>query len=218
MKKFIADNNFSKFHFTTVKSAGDMKNIFSRETFLKTLNLNPKNLVFANQIHGSDVKIVGDGDKNSIVDGCDGLISESEDIILGVFTADCMPVLISAKKGKVKAAIHSGWRGLALGIVEKTIEILKSNFCVKSEEIKAYIGPHIRSCCYEVSADMETKFNVKLKNNKLDLSEIAVGKLKKCGLKDSDIYVSGKCTFHDKDLFFSYRRDKCAQRMLTAIV
>jgi YfiH family protein len=216
MKQFISENNFPCKHFTTTKVAGNMKNKIERDKFLFSLNLNPVKLVLANQIHSSNVKIVSTFDQNTVVDNCDSLITADKDTILGIFTADCVPLLIFSEDSKVKAAIHAGWKGIYSGIIENTFDILTKDFSIKPNQIKVYIGPHIRSCCYEVSYEMEQSFNIKLINNKLNLSEIVCNKLKK--LEINNIFDINRCTFHEENTFFSYRRDKSAERILSIIL
>ncbi|MDR1434381.1 peptidoglycan editing factor PgeF [Candidatus Endomicrobiellum devescovinae] len=212
---FIFSPNFPYKHFTTAKSAGDMKNKAERDSFFRSVNLNPDNLVLANQVHGNNVKIVKSCDKNNFIDNCDGLITDDKNLLLGIFTADCVPILVSCSDGKVKAAVHVGWKGLYLGIVENAIGILINDFCINPKNLKVYIGPHIRSCCYKTGTEMEDKFNIKLANGKLDLSAILRTKLESCGV--NEIFDVNQCTCHNEQLFFSYRRDCCADRLLSVI-
>jgi YfiH family protein len=135
--------------------------------------------------------------------------------MLGIFTADCVPLLMSGRNGEVKAAIHAGWKGLYLGIIEDAVKILNEKFCINPGEIRVYIGPHIRSCCYEVSYEMGNRFNVKLRDNKLNLSGVVSNKLKTLGV--NEVFDINHCTFHETDLFFSYRRSKCSERILSVI-
>jgi YfiH family protein len=218
MKQFISDKNFLHKHFTTTKVAGDMKNKIVRNDFLLSLNLDPTKLVLADQIHGNNVKIVAISDANDrFICKCDGLISADKDVMLGIFTADCLPLLISVAKVGIKAAIHAGWRSICSGIIENTIAILKMHFFIKSEEISVYIGPHIRSCCYKVGHEMRNKFNVNIvNNNNLDLSAIVCDKLKNLGI--IKIADANHCTFHENDLFFSYRYNHCTERVISVIV
>ncbi|MDR0977772.1 MAG: peptidoglycan editing factor PgeF [Endomicrobium sp.] len=192
-----------------------MKDKYIRDSFLRSLVLDSADLVLADQIHGNNVRIVKHSDKNTFIENCDGLITDDKSILLGIFTADCIPILISSRDGEIKAAVHAGWRGILSGIVENTVGILKKNFCVSAKNIMVYIGPHIRSCCYKTGAEMEVKFNIRLVNGKLDLTSILYDKLKKCGI--NEIFDIEQCTFHNKELFFSYRRDCCTDRLLSVI-
>jgi YfiH family protein len=215
-EKLISDKLFPRKHFTTVKSCGDMKDEAARNKLLGILGLDGKKLTLARQVHGVRVCAAEEKDAGALIGGCDGLITENEDIALGIFTADCMPVLMAAKDKPVKAAVHAGWRGLAGGILGNAVKAFRENFSVAPCDISAYIGPHIKKCCYEVSAELEKIFGVKLENGKLDLSEIAENILKKEGLRD--IRVSGHCSCCEDNLFFSYRKCKTESRMITVIV
>jgi YfiH family protein len=212
---FIFSENFSYKHFTTTKSAGDMKNKTERDSFFRSVGLNPEDLVLANQVHRNAIKIVKRCDKNTFIDNCDGLITDDKNLLLGIFTADCIPILVSYNDGEVKAAVHVGWKGLYLGIVEKAVGILINDFCISPKSLKVYIGPHIRSCCYKTGTEMEDKFNIKLVNGKLDLSAILRTKLESCDV--SKIFDVNQCTCHNEQLFFSYRRDCCSDRILSVI-
>lgn len=213
--KLITESRFPLKHFTSVKSCGDMKNGAQRNSLLRSLELDAKNIVLMRQVHGNNVHVAGEKDKGGFIEDCDGLITNENNIMLGIFTADCMPVLMASKDKSVKAAVHAGWKGLASGILQNTIKIFNKKFKVKAEDIVVYIGPHIRECCYEVGAELGKAFGVRLKNNRLNLSETARKILKKEGVKE--IHSSRLCTFCGDNLFFSYRRDKTEARILTAI-
>jgi YfiH family protein len=214
MEEFIFHKNFNYKHFTSTILSGNLKNKITRDNFLISQGSRPSNLVLANQIHSANIKIVGNADSGNFIDNCDGLITNDKSIMLGVFTADCVPLLIT--NGTIKAAIHAGWKGIYLGIVENTIEIFKNKFSVHVKDIEVYIGPHIHSCCYEVGKNFEDIFNSKLQDNKLDLSRIVFNKLKNLGV--ANIFDVNKCTFCQSSHFFSYRQNKTSERMLSLIV
>lgn len=214
MEEFIFHKNFNYKHFTSTILSGNLKDKITRDNFLISQGLRPSNLVLANQVHSANIKIVGNTDSGNFIDNCDGLITNDKSIMLGVFTADCVPLLIT--NGTIKAAIHAGWKGIYLGIVENTIEVFKNKFSVHAKDIEVYIGPHIRSCCYEVGKNFEDLFNLKLQDNKLDLSRIVFNKLKNLGVVN--IFDVNKCTFCQGSHFFSYRQNKTSERMLSLIV
>jgi YfiH family protein len=217
-EKLIEENNFPSRHFTTIKLCADMKDEAARNVLLHSLGLDVDNLVLAKQPHGNNVAIVTKKHKGSFINDCDGLITADKDIMLGVFTADCMPVLMVSKdKSKsAKAVVHAGWKGLASGILINTVKIFKEGFGVNPETLAVYIAPHIKECCYEVSADFGDIFETKLKNCRLNLAAVACKILEKEGV--NGIYVSPHCTCCESDLFFSYRRDKTADRMITIVL
>ena len=212
--KLIKETSFPAKHFTTLKSAGNMKDDRVRSSFLISQNLNPENLVLARQVHGAGVCAVTSADKGKIIENCDALITSDKDVLLGIFTADCMPVLMVCENG-AKAAVHAGWKGLAAGIIENTLKALEKEFGANPAEITVYIAPHIQECCYEVSRDFEKVFKKPLKNGRFSLGDTAAEILKKNGVRK--VFVSPDCTMHNKDLFFSYRRDKAEERQMTIV-
>jgi YfiH family protein len=211
---FIKHTAFPYFHLTTTKNNGDMKDEAIKLQFLNNVKILSHDLILTKQIHSNKVEIVSKTHRGSFINDCDGLITNDKSLFLGIFTADCMPILISSKNCEVKAAIHSGWKGLADEIIENAVGIFSKHFHINPNELSVYIGPHIQNCCYEVGKEFEDVFKVNLKNNKLDLSEIAISKLQ--NLKVKNIAVSPYCT-KCSDLFFSYRKDKTSKRMLTII-
>jgi YfiH family protein len=212
----IVNSSFNFRHFTTAKICGDMKDISVRNSFLSSLKINPKTLVLANQIHSASVKIVSKKDGGKFLDACDGLITSQKGLALGIFTADCIPVLLSSKDGSLRGALHCGRKGLAGGILENAVEVFVKEFGVCAKDICVYMAPHIKECCYEVGKEFEEIFNVKLKSSKLNMAQIACEKLKKSGVEN--VSVSGECTFCGDGKFFSYRKDKTDKRQLTVIL
>jgi hypothetical protein len=93
----------------------------------------------------------------------DGLITNTPALLLGIKTADCVPVLIVDVKRRVVGAFHAGWRGTAARIVEKGVGEMRRQFGSLPRDLRAAIGPCVRSCCYsigpEVRAEFESQFS-----------------------------------------------------------
>ncbi|GFP75304.1 peptidoglycan editing factor PgeF [Clostridium fungisolvens] len=190
-------------------------------------DLQVKKICYLKQIHSDKIIIAND---DVVLDGQvegDSLITSSVDTIIGVFTADCVPVLIWDSNKKVIAAVHSGWKGTFDSIVKKTIEVMIKDFNCESSSIKVFIGPHIRQCCYEVSEELIDKFK---KNNLYKEEDINNGRflnLEKCievqlkylGINEDNIIKSGSCTLCEKNIkLHSYRKDgEHSGRMFTYI-
>ncbi|MBK5239907.1 peptidoglycan editing factor PgeF [Clostridium sp.] len=166
---------------------------------------------YLNQIH-SDIILDFDVDINT-KDG-DALITDITKTAVGVFTADCVPViLVDVSKGVI-AAIHSGWKGTKALIVTKTIERLQDTYGSIPKDIRVFIGPHIGECCYEVSGDLIEEFtskeiynNIKISNNnKLDLQKCILTELAQKGIKKTNIITTNICTACNKHYeLYSYR-------------
>ena len=189
----------SKDHKNNVKENIEIaKNLISKEK---------KVLIIPNQSHSSKCLIVR---KNKSVYNCDGVVTRDDKFILGITTADCLPIIFIDYQNKVIGICHAGWRGLKRDIIENTItKMLKIGS--KKQNIKAYIGPCIRKSSYEVSREFTNfmKFDVKgLWTKKGDKYYFDLPKLAKCKLNDfgiSEIVDSKTDTFRDKK-YFSYRR------------
>jgi len=133
-----------------------------------------------------------------------------------VLTADCLPVLITNKQGTHVAAAHAGWRGLASGIIENTIQALQQSH----DDLLIWLGPAIGPQKFEVGQDVYDAFTHlhaesesaftscsegKWLANLYELARIRLGLI---GVAHHQIYGGNYCTFSQEELFFSYRRDK----------
>ncbi|AGK97292.1 peptidoglycan editing factor PgeF [Clostridium pasteurianum] len=154
---------------------------------------------------------------DGIVHEGDAIITDKPNVAIGVFTADCVPVLIYSKDRSIIAAVHSGWKGTFLEIVYKTIKRIVDMYSVDVKDIKVYIGPHNRECCYEFGKDIAEKFyekdiykNIKFYNNgKLNLEACILRQLVKIGVLKENIKSLNICTFcNDRYELFSYRKQK----------
>jgi YfiH family protein len=199
-----------------------------RNNLIKLKNdLEVNRICYLKQIHSDKIIIVKD---DTVLEGQvegDSLITSSVDTMIGVFTADCVPVLIWDSNKKVIAAVHSGWKGTFDSIVKKTIEVMIKDFNCESSLLKVFIGPHIRQCCYEVSEELIDKFK---KNNLYADEDINDGRflnLEKCievqlkylGVNKDNIIKSDFCTLCEKNTeLHSYRKDgEHSGRMFTYI-
>ena len=191
-------------------------NIKNLNIIFNTDNLSPaigsKPIVQMDQTHSSTVNFIY-GNKQ-IYKSTDALITSNRDIALQVKVADCMPIFIFDKKSSFFGAIHAGWRGLASGIIENSIELLKEqDFNLRN--IKVFIGPSISKRNFEIQNDVmeyfDSKFSI-VKDGKifLSLQEVAIDKFASYGI--SDILNTNECTYDNLN-YHSYRRDKTDKRM-----
>ena len=116
-------------------------------------------LITLRQIHSS-VLVAG-----SAADACrdspwkgDGLMTDEPGLLLGVQTADCIPVLVADRKRRVVAAFHAGWRGTVKRIVENGIGRMRLEFGCRPEDLTAAIGPAAAACCYSVGEEVQSAF------------------------------------------------------------
>jgi hypothetical protein len=88
----------------------------------------------------------------------DGMITATPGIVLGIQTADCLPVILVDAKLRAVGVFHAGWRGTVLRIVEKGVGEMQRCFGSRARDLKAAIGPGIQGCCYEVGEEVRTRF------------------------------------------------------------
>ena len=138
----------------------------------------------------------------------DALITDESGLLLEIVTADCVPVLLAT--GEAIAAVHAGWRGMAADILENTLNALEGSV------VKAWIGPAIGGCCYEVSEEVvdavtraarvaETVRRPAKGRPFLDLRQEARFRLRQGGVEE--VEVIGPCTKCSRKGLHSYRRD-----------
>jgi YfiH family protein len=116
-------------------------------------------LVTLHQIHSSISYRVGrdDAGRSTPLQG-DGLMTNEPGVVLGVQTADCVPVLVADRKRGAVAAFHAGWRGTVRRIVESGVAQMRAEFGSEPADLVAAIGPSIRSCCYAVGEEVRAEF------------------------------------------------------------
>lgn len=153
----------------------------------------------------------------------DAAISRTKGKIPAVLTADCLPILICNNQGSEVAAIHAGWRGLAKGIIEITVEKLFS----KRETLMAWLGPAIGPTAFEVGEEMRDAFSKKgdesafktiaYQTAKWTADIYQLARLRLQSLNIDQIYGGNFCTFTEPQRFFSFRRSNPTGRMATLI-
>jgi YfiH family protein len=137
----------------------------------------------------------------------DGLITAAPGLLLGVQTADCVPVLVVDTERRIVAAFHAGWRGTVARIVEYGVTRLQREFGSRPESLMAAIGPSIGACCYVVGAEVHNAFHTNFHyadelfrpapgtaQYMVDLWEANRRQLLVAGVAEERISVLGECT------------------------
>jgi YfiH family protein len=116
-------------------------------------------LVAVHQFHANLVHVASVSDEGRERPWkADGLIANEPGLLLGIQTADCIPVLVADRKRLVVAAFHAGWRGTVKRIVELGIGRMSAEFGCKPEDMIAAIGPGVGACCYAVGEEVLSEF------------------------------------------------------------
>jgi YfiH family protein len=198
----------------------------NRARFLAAADMPGWPVLRLKQVHSDIVHDMKDtGAANEPMEG-DAAITQLGGAVLGVQTADCVPILLADRKGHAVAAIHAGWRGTASRIAERSVASLVTTYRIPAQDLVAVIGPHNAVCCYEVGEEVVEAMNDpvaivrKPEWAKPHLNQALANQrqLIAAGIPEEQIVVSNLCTQCRGDLFYSYRREgKRAGRMLSVI-
>jgi hypothetical protein len=198
------------------------------------------------QIHSGVVRVIQEtdgasegwlqtADGKAVLEG-DGLMTNVPGVLLGVGTADCVPVLVADVEKRVVAAFHAGWRGTVARIVERGVAKMAAEYGATAKDLVAAVGPSIGACCYAVGDEVWAEFAGQFGYAeelfdratgggaiRLNLWEANRRQLLDAGLGEERITVVGECTACARDAggalrYFSHRGEKgVAGRMLNVV-
>lgn len=189
-------------------------------------------LAVISQMHGSEIL---EFSHHELINKCTNVVSflgEADALILessrsqlmppsslavGIRTADCLPIVIETPTRI--ALLHAGWRGLAAGLVEKVIGRLLNHHC-EQKEMRFYIAPSAKECCYEVGQEVLESLNLsRIENNKfqrIDLQILAAARVAR-NAPSASVEIDQRCTICSKNLH-SFRRNRSSLRNLTFVL
>lgn len=199
----------------------------------EAVGFRPEDTVFNRQVHSDIVACVGKEDC-----GCgliypveqerDATITNVPNVALVAFGADCTTILLHDPETGAIGAVHSGWRGTAMGIVKKTVEKMRQEYGTKPENVQAAIGPCIGKCCFETHEDVPLAMLASLGEDArqaitptgekfhVDLKLLNRIWLERAGVKNID--VSPDCTCCQPERFWTHRKVGDKRGSLAAII
>lgn len=181
---------------------------------LRTNASMPAEPAWLDQVHGTAVAV-----EPAAGSRADAAISRTVNRVCAVMIADCLPVLFTNRSGTEVGAAHAGWRGLAGGVLERTVEAFEA----VPGELLAWMGPAIGQPAFEVGDEVRAAFlrhdraaSIAFTQNsqgrwQADLCALARQRLAAVGV--DQVFGGGFCTYSDAERFFSYRRDGQCGRM-----
>jgi YfiH family protein len=186
----------------------------------------PTEPAWLTQVHGTnvvDLDAAAELGASGPVGPADAAFTRRRGRVCAILTADCLPIVLAADSGDLVAAAHAGWRGLAGGVIETTVQALP----VAPERLMAWLGPSIGPKHFEVGAEVrealvkgdlgaEAAFVPNARGRFMaDLNALARRRLAALGV--SRIYGGGQCTYADGERYFSHRRDGVTGRQAALI-
>jgi YfiH family protein len=190
----------------------------------RALGLGEIPIVRATQVHGTEARRVREGPPaDTVLDAgsCDILVTTLPGVALVVQTADCVPVILAGPNAIGIA--HAGWRGSAANAAGAAVEEM-SRAGAPPSSLRAWLGPSIGPCCYEVGGDVAAQFAGDFARRScdgrftLDLRAVNRAQLQAAGIPAANISTHPSCTRCSGEVFASYRRDGAAAgRMITLV-
>ncbi len=188
------------------------------------IGLNGTRIHWARQVHGdTTVRLDGhDGASHDVCAGeCDALATDRAGAALVVQTADCVPILLAG--ARAIGAAHAGWRGTAKRVASSAVAALRALGEAPSG-LRAWIGPSIGPCCYEVGGEVAAQFAGDFVRSgcggkfRLDVRSVNVAQLVETGIPRESIAVHPACTKCGGEGFASYRRDGARAGRMIALI
>ncbi len=164
------------------------------------------------QVHGPTVRAATRERRWRECDACDALYTVERGVALGIKVADCLPVTLLDPPRGVMANIHSGWRGAVHRITAAAVDVLKRETPLLVASARAYLGPSIRACCFEVGEEVAAQFDQRFVDRgrskpHVNIVAFTIDLLRHQGFSEENIVDSGLCTRCEGSIFHSFRRD-----------
>lgn len=180
----------------------------------------PEDKIFMPSQHHTDTVIILESELKKFE--ADGVITDKKGILIGVRVADCVPIIIYNRASETIGVVHAGWRGIAKGILKKTIQLMVNRFSFSADDISIAMGPSIRTCCYRVGEYIVEAvkkitgngnyYLTKKGKHFLDLAAANKFQAISQGIPDRNIWISRICTCCNPEFFYSYRYAKTPER------
>jgi YfiH family protein len=208
----------------------------NRRRFAAALQARP---VWLRQVHGTSVIELTAQTADAPLEPADAAWTRERQLACTVMVADCLPVLFALRDGQAVAAAHAGWRGLAGGVLEATVQALCTGTGAKPTDVMAWLGPCIGPRQFEVGADVLAALGASEQEAGhdasgtpvfrwsprpdgaprwlADLRALAQTRLQRLGLAAGQISCDAACTVEQASRFFSFRRDGRTGRHACAV-
>jgi len=175
----------------------------------------PSDPKWLQQVHGTTVVDAAEIEHEPAADAA---FTHTPRIVCTVQIADCMPILLCDLAGTTVAVAHAGWRGLALGVIERTVQAMRC----PAATLVAWLGPAIGPKAFEVGEDVLQAFMrtdpqsssafTPLREGKWMANLFALARQRLAAIGINRVHGGGVCTYEDPTRFFSHRRDRVTGR------
>jgi polyphenol oxidase len=204
----------------------DFERIYENYRLLQSaIGCESKTRLWVHQVHGGVVASARRGEAFESGVKADAIVSDDPNRLLASRVADCVPVLLAGDDGSVVASVHAGWRGVIAGVVTNALEALR----IDPRRTIAAIGPGIAFDAFEVGLEVVEQFEKAFGpdapvrrtsdgKGRVDLQRAIQIQLTRAGIDETRIDTTDRCTFRDRDEFFSHRRDNGITGRMAALI
>lgn len=213
-----SDTPFDRFNLA-LHVGDDAQRVAENRRLLRRYKSLPDEPCWIKQTHGNQVVTLGVDDSRD----ADAAVTRSLDTVAVVMIADCLPILLCNREGTEVAAVHAGWRGLQTGVIQSALAVMTS----PAASLMAWIGPGISQACFEVGDEVREAFLDSTREAISCFSEHGEGHwlCDLAGLAElilaqqavAEIHRDLHCSYRDRELFYSYRREAVTGRMASLI-
>ena len=204
-------------HGFSTRKTGDFRNWPSEPEIATAFDARGFRICALRQVHGVAVAVAdqawGTEDREA-----DVAVTDRPSVLVGVRTADCVPILLVDPVRRAVAAVHAGWRGAVAGIVQQSVSVLAAEYGSLAGDIECAVGPGIGACCFEVGEEVADRFPEQVVDRSrrkpcVDLLAHVHSQLRSVGV--GPIAAVGECTKCNPELYDSHRGQRGkAGRML----
>lgn len=211
------DLRFQSLNACNIAFGDSDNNVTTNRKIISTeLGFDPKNLYTVHQVHSSEVITITKEEKDTKHLKADAIVTNLSNVLLGIKTADCVPILFYDPQANIIGAAHSGWKGAISGIIDNTL-LSMQNLGASISNIICAIGPCIQQISYEVDNNFYTNFVTHNPTNRqyfipskntnhfmFNLPAYCANRLENLGIQNIDNLTID--TYSNPDMLFSYRR------------
>ena len=182
------------------------------------------------QVHGAAVRRAGGSDRAATLPPPEGdaLITAEAGLALGVWVADCVPILVCDPRTRALAAVHAGWRGTTARVLDAAVGALGAAFGSRPADLIVALGPAIGPCCFEVGDEVVERLLeadpgaaacvLGGRRRRIDLPSANRRQALAAGVRPERVAAAGLCTVCRADLLESYRRQRGAGGRMAGLI
>lgn len=219
----VSGGSFASLNVSAREGDGEENVRNNLEIIAAAFAIHPDQFLLVDQVHGDGVLVIdapmAANPGMDVILPFDAIVTDQPDVAIGIRTADCVPIFLVDRVNRCIGVVHAGWRGTALGIAARAIDMLVNRFFSRPEDIIAAVGPAIGACCYEVDepvyralgngegGDSVLHSCPAAKKWMLDLPRANIIQMTERGVSRENVSAATLCTSCRKDLFYSFRAE-----------